>query len=262
MNTIYFQLGIKTKSGDFFTIFDCSSKEIIKDSYVRPYLDSTDFIFSGSKIKSDNIKQFIIVGLTVKVKDWVASKNKGLVSNLFAREDVFDNAPNLFDVISRRINQTLDNENKKNVNTSKNIFIVHGHDEKMLSNVRDFVVSMGYKPVILKDEPNKGKTIIEKIETYSSDVAYAIVLYSPCDRGFEKNKPNEIKDRARQNVVFEHGYLISKLSRERVCALVKKNVERPSDVGGIVYIPYSGNWREAIASELSILGLEIQQSEI
>ena len=38
------------------------------------------------------------------------------------------------------------------------------------------------------------------------------------------NLDTDLKPRARQNVVFEHGYLIGKLGRNKVCALVKEEV--------------------------------------
>ena len=76
---------------------------------------------------------------------------------------------------------------------------------------------------------------LKKIERFS-DVCYAVVLYTECDKGRDKNKPVEQERyRARQNVVFEHGYLIGKLGRDHVCALVKGDVETPGDISGVIY---------------------------
>lgn len=88
------------------------------------------------------------------------------------------------------------------------------------NEVARFITDMGYNPIILHEQPNRGKTIIEKIETFSN-VCYAIILYTPCDKGASRNN-QDLLPRARQNVVFEHGYLIGKLGRERVCALIKR----------------------------------------
>ena len=67
-----------------------------------------------------------------------------------------------------------------------------------------------------------------------------------------------MKFRARQNVIFEHGYLIGKLGRDRVCALVDGDIEYPSDINGVVYIPYQGQWKHDIEQELKSIGYEIK----
>lgn len=145
----------------------------------------------------------------------------------------------------------------KNPNMSKDIFIVHGHDSGLKNEVARFVSDLGYNPIILHEQPNSGKTIIEKIES-NSNVCYAIVLYTPCDMGTSKDR-TDFQPRARQNVVFEHGYLLCKVGRERVCALIKDEVEKPGDIDGIVYVSYDSNngWKNQIAKEFKNLGLDI-----
>ncbi|MFI3172364.1 MAG: nucleotide-binding protein [Eubacteriales bacterium] len=141
------------------------------------------------------------------------------------------------------------------------IFIVHGHDDLAKEATARFIEKLGLEAIILHEQSNMGKTIIEKIET-NTDVDFGIVLYTPCDVG-GKNK-NELLNRARQNVVFEHGYLIAKLGRKNVVALVKGDVECPSDVSGIVYEPMDekGAWKYAIATELKSAGFEIDMNRI
>lgn len=117
------------------------------------------------------------------------------------------------------------------------IFIVHGHDGEAKERTARFVEKLGFKPIILNEQVSRGLTIIEKIEKYSN-VRFAIVLYTPDDLG---NTESEAKNgilslRARQNVIFEHGFLIGKIGRENVVPLVAGNVELPSDISGIVYI--------------------------
>ena len=103
-------------------------------------------------------------------------------------------------------------------------------------------------------------TIIEKIERYSNDADFALVLYTACDHGrgvHESNMPP--KNRARQNVVFEHGYLMAKLGRENVCSLVKGNIETPNDISGVVYVALNecGAWKTEVAKELKACGYTI-----
>ena len=156
---------------------------------------------------------------------------------------------------------------KKTVQISNNnndkVFFVHGHDNELKQEVARFIEKLGLDAVILHEQASEGKTIIEKIEKYS-DVGYAIVLYTECDKGYDKNKPNEIKNRARQNVVFEHGYLIAKLGRERVCALVKGDVEKPGDISGVLYVSYDekGAWKNEVAKEMKTVGYNVDLNNI
>lgn len=131
------------------------------------------------------------------------------------------------------------------------VFIVHGHDEEALSKAENFVRKMGLNPIILKDQASQGMTVIEKIEN-RTDVGFAIVLYTPCDNMADGQY------RARQNVVFEHGFLIAKLSRKRVAALVKGKVEILSDMAGVVYISMDTGkeWERELAKELRAAGYD------
>ena len=146
--------------------------------------------------------------------------------------------------------KTSNSSQAKKQSNKTRVFIVHGHDKLLLSETEKFVMKLGFEPIILKDKPSKGMTIIEKFEEYS-DVDFAIVLYTACDEGGQIHK-NELKPRARQNVVFEHGYFISELGRNKVCALVQKGVEIPGDYSGVVYIQYddNGKWRYDVAKEM------------
>jgi len=142
----------------------------------------------------------------------------------------------------------------------KQIFIVHGHDEHAKNDVKKYVESRGFEPIILHLQASGGRTIIEKIDRYSN-VGFAVVLYTECDIGAKRNTLG-YKWRARQNVVFEHGYLIAKLSRSRVTALVKGNVETPNDISGVVYVGMdaAGNWESELDTELKDCGYTINRS--
>jgi len=138
---------------------------------------------------------------------------------------------------------------------SKNVFIVHGHDEEAKEAVARCIHKLDLNPIILNERPNTGKTIIEKFESSSEDIGFAVVLLTPDDIGYTKNKPEEIKPRARQNVILELGYFVAKLGRERVCALHKrdqdgKDIEIPSDYHGVIFLPMDSNWRFQLAQEI------------
>jgi predicted nucleotide-binding protein len=140
------------------------------------------------------------------------------------------------------------------------VFIVHGHDEHAKNDVKAYVESKGLEPIILHLQASGGRTIIEKIDHYSN-VGFGIVLYTECDMGAKRDTLG-FKWRARQNVVFEHGYLIAKLTRSRVAALVKGNVETPNDISGVVYVAMdaAGRWRDELDAELKNAGYSVNNS--
>ncbi|QIL42508.1 nucleotide-binding protein [Pedobacter sp. HDW13] len=140
------------------------------------------------------------------------------------------------------------------------VFIVHGHDDLAKAETARFIERLGFKPIILHEQASSGKTIIEKIEHYSN-VGFGIVLYTPCDLGGKTT--DSLKSRARQNVVFEHGYLIGKIGRDKVCALVKGDIETPNDISGVVYISMnSSHWQFDIAKELRNSGYDVDLNKL
>lgn len=143
----------------------------------------------------------------------------------------------------------------------RKVFIVHGRDNEAKQEVARFITHLGLEPIILHEQASSGMTIIEKIERYTNDADFALVLYTPCDhgRGIHETKVAP-RNRARQNVVFEHGYLMAKLGRENVCALVKGDIETPNDISGVVYVPLDdfGGWKNEVAKELRACGYVIK----
>lgn len=150
----------------------------------------------------------------------------------------------------------------KMTSTKKKVFVVHGHNDFMKVSVARFIERLGLEAVILHEQANKGMTIIEKIEA-STDVDFAVVLYTPDDKGnaAEPASKGELNERARQNVVFEHGYLIAKLGRSHVVPLVSGRIEIPSDISGVVYISDS-NWQIEIAKEMKAAGYEVDFNKL
>ncbi len=143
------------------------------------------------------------------------------------------------------------------------VFIVHGHDDGAKETVARFVDKLGFRAIVLHEQVDSGATIIEKLEKHT-DVGFAIVLYTACDVGGVKSEQDNLKPRARQNVVFEHGLLIGKIGREDVVALVKGNVEIPNDISGVVYksMDTGGAWKYSIAREMKSSGYDVDMNKI
>lgn len=147
---------------------------------------------------------------------------------------------------------------------NRKVFVVHGHDAAVRESVARFLERAGFTPVVLHEQANQGKTIIEKFESHA-DVGFAVVLLTPDDVGASAATKETQKPRARQNVILELGFFIGKLGRERVCALkVGDDLELPTDILGIVWTPFDlqGGWRVALAKELEAADYEIDWNEI
>lgn len=154
-----------------------------------------------------------------------------------------------------------DQKLEENIMDNKKVFVVHGHDHQLLQEVELLLSRIGLVPIILKNEANAGRTIIEKIEDLSN-VGFGIVLYTACDEGRKKGT-DTLRDRARQNVIFEHGYLYAKLGRGHVAALSDSGIEVPSDLAGVLYIAHSEqDWKIQLMREMKKAGLDFDWSKV
>lgn len=186
---------------------------------------------------------------------------KGLKESISLIESVISEIEDRYIKIEEENVQNSSNMNKKeNIIMDKSkVFIVHGHDDGLVAKVQLFLKKIDLEGIVLHEQANLGKVIIEKLEHYT-DVGFAIILYTPCDLGKAK-ADDELKARARQNVVFEHGYMMGKLGRDKVLFLVTDTIETPGDITGSVYIG-KDNWEQKIGIELNSSGYEIDFNKI
>lgn len=149
---------------------------------------------------------------------------------------------------------------------SNRVFVVHGHDELLKTEVERFLHDVGLEPIVLHRQPDQGQTVIEKFEQHG-DVGYAIVLLTPDDVAYtvsqsalpEVQRTTEL--RARPNVIFEFGYFVGKLGRSRVCCLHKGAVVVPSDLHGLVYKSVNPSFESqafALVRELKAAGYQLK----
>lgn len=144
----------------------------------------------------------------------------------------------------------------KKTQRGNRVFLIHGHGQ-MEDTVASYVEQLGLEPVILREQPDRSQTVIEKFEKHS-DVAFAIAILTEDDEGRRRGE-DKLHPRARQNVIFELGYFAGKLGRSHVVALCAKRVEIPSDWSGVIYIPIDANegWKLRLAKDLAAAGFEV-----
>lgn len=174
-------------------------------------------------------------------------------NNMKTRLDILDGLIDLLDSIKPYQPSSIQSE------IGNKVFLVHGHDDAILQETARLLERFDLEVIILREQPNSGRTIIEKFVDYSN-VAFAVVLLTDDDRGGIKSLSfDNQKFRPRQNVVLELGFFLGKLGRNRVCALYKEDVEIPSDYQGVLYLPIDamGAWRLSLARELKAAGIDI-----
>lgn len=142
---------------------------------------------------------------------------------------------------------------------TRRVFLVHGHNERARETVARFLEKLELECIILHEQPNKRRTVIEKFVDYA-DVSFAVVLLTSDDRGGLATDSFEAqRARARQNVILELGFFLGALGRSRVCALYAEGVEIPSDYSGVLFVPLddSDAWRITLLRELIAAGIQV-----
>lgn len=252
---------------------DKTSKEEVIEDFLEPYLKGEEFLFDGYMVNPKNIGRFLVKETEQTTSILAKHEQNNLPEGLImvvTRQDIFsyeeytkDITREMLEMAKKEvkvIEHTVEDDINKEIDRTK-VFIVHGHDNAALNEVALFVRTLGLTPIVIREQVNSGKTIIEKIES-NSNVGFGVVLYTPCDIGSTKDNKESLQPRARQNVVFEHGFLLGKIGRENVAALVKDNVETPNDISGMVYIKMDeyARWQVELAKEMKHSGYEIDMN--
>ena len=230
--------------------WDDYNKEFLKQAFDDPNNEYWESYINAGYTHFGDIKS--------EVKGDFYLTLRGLIQDKLDDLNNLNNKAELIKSIDKTESKTKSQELSK-----EEVFIVHGHDEEAKAKTARFIQKLGFKPIILHEQASSGKTIIEKIESYSN-VGFGIVLYTPCDVGSVKRASLELKKRARQNVVFEHGFLIGKIGRKNVCALVKGDIETPNDISGVVYITMDNGegWEFQIAKEMKKSGYTVDMNKL
>ena len=135
------------------------------------------------------------------------------------------------------------------------VFIVHSRNDAAVHELAAVLRKMSTTPLLLHDSPNRGRSVVESLAASVALVSFAVVLF-PADDVVEGKAG--VLARARQNVIFELGYLVGRLGRERVCVLAEPGVELPSEYSGVIFYmkDTAGAWKRKLANELSLAGID------
>jgi predicted nucleotide-binding protein len=125
----------------------------------------------------------------------------------------------------------------------RKVFLIHGHDElntlRLQAMLKD---DLDVDVVLIMPKAGLGRTIIEKFEQHANDCSYAVALFTP-DDAIEKDDGSYLQ--ARPNVIFETGWFVGRLGKERALILLKKGTRIYSDFDGVSRIEFREDVREA-----------------
>lgn len=270
---MYFHIIVKPKSdrryGEYKT--DLTREQLLA-RYLEPYEQGKPIVINGKTIQCADIDRITIAQSDVIIESFIPQiKHEDQQSSV-----AVIGGPSYAYRAIRRAKDVTDDfvggpagwkagfmPNLNSIRPKNKVFIVHGHDQAAQSKIARFIERVGFQAIILHEQASSGRTVIEKIEHYS-DVDYAVVLYTPDDVGNVKHKAKSLNIRARQNVVFEHGFLIGKLGRGSVAAIVESDIELPNDISGVVYIKLdeASAWQLQLAKEMREAGYQIDMNKI
>ena len=149
------------------------------------------------------------------------------------------------------------------------VFVVYGHDNAARTELEAMLRRWRLEPLILDQLPSEGQTIIEKLEKYTAEVNFAVVLATPDDEGYLADLPgNPLTEHRTGDLVRLDGNRLTLLGRKNVAILMKQqdNMERPSDIQGLLYIPFKDNLQKdagpLLAKEMAAQGYPISLANL
>ena len=221
---------------------------------------------------SQNLKEFVSIPFTARAASYInPSRSEALAEEAYCSG--LSEAGALLKSMLGEIEEYWEDDNSSQLasptqmmpeqQVSNRVFVVHGRDDGAKNTVARFLESFDLEAVILHEQPNAGRTIVEKFEDYA-DVGFAVVLCTPDDIGGLAGDPDSWRPRPRQNVILELGFFLGELGRGKVCPLVKGDLEMPSDYDGVLYVQMEGSedWRTKLAIELKSAGLPVDLNRL
>ena len=259
--SIFYHVKIHRKSVSIAVVKLDLTEEQLKERVIVPYENGQPIVLTGIPVQPENISQIKITKTnedSTKIRPVVRAERANaeyLPLGITEEGEIVEKGADVTDefILGAPGYKRSVRVAPKHV-TSKQVFVVHGHDETLKNETEIFLREIGLDPIVLHRQPDEGQTLIEKLEKYS-DVSYAFVLLTSDDLGYpieEESKPDPERTkerRARQNVIFELGYFFGKLGRENVCCLYKPDLALPTDLFGIVY--------KKVTTNVQSIGLEL-----
>jgi predicted nucleotide-binding protein len=220
-------------------------------------------LFANPTIADQNKRErFLVLTSLSPGQASVTQITKFVIDIIFEDIDLLESLLGRLEFYPEALSQSVEGEATVPGDRSK-VFVVHGHDEGAREGVARFLEKIGLEAILLREQPNRGRTVIEKFVDCAREVGFAVVLLTPDDLGGAASGDAQMS-RARQNVIFELGYFVGSLGRGRACLLRRGDVEIPSDLYGVVYthIDAADGWKIELARELKAAGFKFDAGKV
>lgn len=121
------------------------------------------------------------------------------------------------------------------------VFIVHGRSEQYRKGLEEVLHEADIEPVVIQSMARTGQDLLTFLEAKIRDCVAGFILLTPDDEGRLYQFGEALRQRARQNVIFEGGYLTALFRhRQRICFLQFGDLEIPSDLNGLLMERFDG----------------------
>jgi predicted nucleotide-binding protein len=139
---------------------------------------------------------------------------------------------------------------------TKSVFVIHGRDELNTRRLQQLLQGeFGLNPIVMLAKPGMSRPLTDKFEDEAQRCSFAFALFTRDD---EVANGSLSYMQARPNVVYETGWFVGRLGRQRVALLLQEDVRIHSDLDGVSQIRFKDNIEEKfleIRKELNAAGV-------
>jgi len=132
---------------------------------------------------------------------------------------------------------------------ARRVFISHGRSPDWREVQSYIEKDLSLDTLELAQQPNRGRTVLQKLHDESEKCCFVVVVMTG-DDDVGTGPP-----RARENVLHEIGFFQGKLGLENVCLLHEEGTNIPSNIHGLVYIPFP---KGLVAASFGVLARELR----
>lgn len=178
--------------------------------------------------------------------EYQAPKHKGTTPDgpIFEHSQIDPMSKNLDYILEVRANSRI-GEKQIDLEKKESIFISHGRSNEWYKIQAYVEKDLHLSTIELAQQPNLGRTVLQKLNEESSKCKIAIILMTADDL-FESGEM-----RTRENVLHEIGFFQGKLGLDKIVLLHEEGVNIPSNIHGLVYIPFPKDTAEAALGALT-----------
>jgi predicted nucleotide-binding protein len=149
----------------------------------------------------------------------------------------------------------------------RRILVVSGTDDTMKNTMTTALRKLGLASVVMSEEPNQGKRIVDRFSKEYSDIGFAVVLLSPDVYVYPKGEEATKRQRTPSvDVALMFGFLLGKLGKDKVLAFYRETANFAFPIGfeGVKFTPLDDrdSWKLSLIRELQGCGYTVDAERL